>query len=150
MADKPIKEQINKLRQRNLSIGGISRELQVSVATVKYYLRQTRDNKEVLSFAAKLQQLVSDAPSGHCRHELTRTIHRITKLTQARFELLYPVFLKLLEDGCETVLDFQDETRLSAATVWRILEEMEKQKLIRKIKDDSGTRRFPNRYRKIL
>jgi len=120
---KDLKTRIFELRAKKYSFRQISIKLHVSTATVKYHLRQNKD-KQVSEFAKKLQTMVAAAPAGICRNELNSAIDRIRKGSQARYIPIYPLILKLIDDGCETKSDFQFETDFSDWTLREILDEM--------------------------
>lgn len=145
---KELPQRIYELHDKGLSHREIMRKLHVSVATVKFHLRKRKDVR-VLEFARQLQSIAVVAPNTVCRVEVNNCVDRILKSRQRRYEVVYPVFLKLIDEGCETISDFNFETDIKTATIYQIVKEMVRENIIRELKPPSGNLRLPYKYQRF-
>ena len=139
-----LSERIYKLRASGLSYREIMREAHCSPQTVKNYLRKNNYSAiERCKFTKELKKIVESAPNKECRKMLETTIHKIERANYKHYELLYPVMLKLIADGCAMWFEFQDELSLSERHIRCILREMVAQGIL--IATQEGSR-SPMRY----
>lgn len=137
--------EIYSLRDQGFQVPEIARRLNASGRTVKHHLRK-RKNADALRFANQLQALIAEAPNEICKAAVSACVDRIRKGRAAQYALLYPVFLRLAEDGCRFWFEFQDETGLSERNARGVLREMVAAGLLR-VNQESGNQ--PKQYLQI-
>lgn len=79
---RPVKvideETLLSLRSRGWSVGRLANKFSCSVSTIKKKLKKLQPKEKdeaIMSFAAKLEVLAKDAPTGFCKKELMRQVN---------------------------------------------------------------------------
>lgn len=131
-------EEINTLKRRGLSITRISIYFGVSKATIKRKLKKNdpeknESDREVLSFAAKLQKLVREVPNDYCRKEMNRLINDFRITQAASSEVKIARILEAVGTGAREIEQIAEEARLSESETLRLLDELiEKQRIVKR------------------
>lgn len=131
---KQLAEQISSMKEKGLSNEQIRIRLNVSLATVKRYLKKSQTDPEVKEFAAKVFKLAEEAPDGYCRKEIYRAVHKIRRYRALNEDKKGRLVSESLRSGATTVLEIMEDTRLPRADIETILKTMLDEKKARAVK----------------
>lgn len=99
---------------RALAVKGWTRQqladrFKVSKVTIKRLLRDRDEKKEVLSFAAKVEALLSEVPDEYCRRELNRMINFLRTHSAMSRDDKQLMILSSLETGATELEEIVDD-----------------------------------------
>jgi transcriptional regulator with XRE-family HTH domain len=105
-------EVLTSLRSKGASLETLAIRFRVSRSTIQRKLKTKVAAPEVLSFAAKLQRLVDEAPDGLCRKELLRSIHFIRTRHNVSRDGRKAQIIEAISTGAQTIEDIADDCGL--------------------------------------
>lgn len=116
-----------RLREKGVSLQGIADRFKVSKNTVKRALGAPKTDPKVLTFAAKLEKLVAEAPDGYCRKELNRTIWFLRTHRAASKDSKYQKIIDSINSGAREVEEIAEDCRFSKLEAAQLLGELVEQ-----------------------
>jgi predicted ArsR family transcriptional regulator len=138
-------ELLNRLRDKGVSHQGMAMRFGVSKNTIKRALGAPKTDPQVLTFAAKLARLVSEAPDDYCRKELNRAVAFLRSHRAPNKEVRYQKIIDSINSGAREVEEIAEDCSLSKTETLELLGELIEQGKVES-RDRGGTL---NRGRKM-
>lgn len=102
-----------QLKADGMSVQQMANRFQVAPRTIKRKLQKQSAAPEVLSFAAKLEKMIADAPSGLCKKDLQRMIQLLRSPRHVSRDGRKAQVVESLSTGAQTVEDICDDLGLN-------------------------------------
>src|SRR5574343_541619 len=83
------------------------------------------DRRTGLAFAARLRELLAEAPDGYCRRDLNRAIAQMNRRYGWSQEKKEAAVLEAIENGAATLADLIEETGLAANLLSPVIQNLE-------------------------